>query len=180
MLQGKILVKISKLAHDFHICLMASTCAEDIESAISLPRCFYYLLTPSFISFFSFKGEKLTTSPLQYQYPKRYAFESDCYHCFIDTNVMKEFVSGAKISEHFTNTYVYCLPSELPIFLYQALHQHQFSVIDIRQLIKLVVTSQEYKALCEFISQHRACKDFVLNPLKPQYKNSKRIMELIR
>ena len=32
MQQGKILVKINKLAHDFNIRLMASTCAEDIEN----------------------------------------------------------------------------------------------------------------------------------------------------
>ena len=65
---------------------------------------------------------------------------------------------GKRLIKHGDLTYIYCFPSELPIFLYNALIGCGFRPREVKHIIKTIITNNDYKALCYTINKRQTVK----------------------
>ena len=65
---------------------------------------------------------------------------------------------GKRLIKHGDLTYIYCFPSELPIFLSNALIDYHFRSNEVKHIIRTIISSNDYKALCYTINKRQTVK----------------------
>ena len=153
MINGKIFVEINTnyVYGYYFLGLFASTLGQEIRQILEDE---IKVFAPSYISIQLSSINKTLASmgPLISRRKDNLPFVHIPY---INAKLLRQ---GKRLVKNGGFTYIYCYPSELPIFLSSALIGCGFRPREVKGIIRTIISSNDYKALCYTINKRQTVK----------------------
>ena len=153
MINGKIFVEINTnyVCGYYFLGLFASTLGQEIRQILEDE---IKVFAPSYISIQLSSLNKTLASmgPLISRRKDNLPFVHIPY---INAKLLRQ---GKRLVKNGGFTYIYCFPSELPIFLSNALIGCGFRPREVKGIIRTIITNNDYKTLCYTINKRQTVK----------------------
>ena len=153
MVNGKIFVKIitNYLSGYYILGIFASTLGQEIRQILGDE---VKVFAPSYISM-QLSSITKTLASMEPIISRRKGNLPFVHIHYIDAKLLRQ---GKRLVKNGGFTYIYCFPSELPIFLSNALIGCGFRPREVKHIIKTIITNNDYKALCYTINKRQTVK----------------------
>ena len=153
MINGKIFVEINTnyVCGYYFLGLFASTLGQEIRQILGDE---IKVFAPSYISIqlSSINKTLALMSPLISRRKGNLPFVHIPY---INAKLLRQ---GKRLVKNGGFTYIYCFPSELPIFLSNALIGCGFRPREVKGIIRTIISNNDYKTLCYTINKRQTVK----------------------